>query len=132
MRSDEKDHGSYVRKVSDDTWRCAPELLAENEKLRLLHLMSDLGLRYVNVGLPGAGPHVVKTVTRLVEEIRDAGLDIEPNCAARTVVADIQPVADIQQKTGVPIANIFIHDVSPMKAKRMLTARQPELPPNDR
>jgi 2-isopropylmalate synthase len=74
-----------------------------DEKLNLLHLMSDLGLRSVDVGLPGAGPHVVETVTRLVEEIRDAKLDIEPNCAARTVVADVAPVAEIQQKTGVKI-----------------------------
>jgi 2-isopropylmalate synthase len=74
-----------------------------DEKLELLHLMHELGLRYVDVGLPGAGPHVVETVTRLVQEIKDAGLDIEPNCAARTVVADVRPVAEIQQKTGVPI-----------------------------
>jgi len=74
-----------------------------DERLRLLHLMNDLQLRYADVGLPGAGPHVVEVVTRLVEEIRDAGLDIQPNCAARTVVADIEPVAEIQQKTGVPL-----------------------------
>ncbi len=80
-----------------------------DEKLRLLHLMSDLGLHYVNVGLPGAGPHVVDVVTRLVEEIRDSRLDIEPNCAARTMEVDIRPVAEIAQKTGVPIeVSMFI------------------------
>lgn len=73
------------------------------DRIRLLHLMSQLGIRYVNVGLPGAGPHVVEVVERLVTEIRDAGLDLEPNCAARTVEADIRPVAEISQKTGVPI-----------------------------
>jgi 2-isopropylmalate synthase len=72
-------------------------------KIELLHLMAALGLRYANIGLPGAGPHVVETVTRLAEEIRDSRLDIEPNCAARTVAADIRPVAEIQQRTGVPI-----------------------------
>jgi len=74
-----------------------------DEKVRLLHMMSELGLRYCNIGLPGAGPHVVKTVTRLAEEIRDSRLRLEPNCAARTVAADIAPVAEIQQRTGVPI-----------------------------
>jgi len=73
------------------------------DRIKLLHLMSDLGIQYVNVGLPGAGPHVVKVVTQLVEEIRDSKLKLEPNCAARTVAADIKPVAEIQQKTGVPI-----------------------------
>lgn len=74
-----------------------------DQKIRLLHLMSELGLRYPDIGLPGAGPHVVATVTRLAEEIRDARLDLEPNCAARTVEADIRPVAEIQQRTGVKI-----------------------------
>ncbi len=74
-----------------------------DQKIRLLHLMSALGLRYPDIGLPGAGPHVVRTVTRLAEEIRDARLALEPNCAARTVEADIRPVAEIQQKTGVKI-----------------------------
>jgi len=79
------------------------------QKLRLLHLMAGLGLRYPNIGLPGAGPHVVATVTRLAEEIRDARLDLQPNCAARTIEADIRPIAEIQQKTGVPIeASLFI------------------------
>lgn len=73
------------------------------DRVRLLELMSQLGLGYVNVGLPGAGQHVVDVVTKLVEEIRDSKLELEPNCAARTVEADIVPVAEIQQKTGVPI-----------------------------
>ncbi len=73
------------------------------DRIELLRLMSQLGIRYANVGLPGAGKHVVDVVTELVEVIRDEQLDLEPNCAARTVIADIAPVAEIQQKTGVPI-----------------------------
>src|SRR5882672_1342797 len=73
------------------------------QKIRLLHLMSELGLRYPNIGLPGAGPHVVKTVTRLAEEIRDSKLRLEPNCAARTLETDIRPIAEIQQKVGLKI-----------------------------
>jgi 2-isopropylmalate synthase len=73
------------------------------DRVRLLHLMDALGIGYANVGLPGAGPHVVEAVRRLVEVNRDDGLALQPNCAARTVVADIAPVAEIQQATGVPI-----------------------------
>ncbi len=73
------------------------------QKIELLHLMDGLGLDTADVGLPGAGPHVVADVTRLVEEIRDARLSITPNCAGRTMIADLRPVAEIQQKTGVPI-----------------------------
>jgi len=73
------------------------------DRVKLLHLMHELGIGYVNVGLPGAGPHVVEVVRRLVEVIRDDRLALEPNCAARTMLADIAPVAEIQQVTGVPI-----------------------------
>ncbi len=86
------------------------------QKIGLVHLMSELGLRYVNIGLPGAGPHVVKTVTRLAEEIRDQRLKLEPNCAARTLETDIRPVAEIQQKTGVTIEVSTFIGSSPIRA----------------
>src|SRR5439155_19625596 len=55
------------------------------EKLRILHLMDRMGIDTADIGLPGAGPHVVRDVTRLAEEIRSAGLRIQANCAARTL-----------------------------------------------
>ena len=73
------------------------------DKVRLLHLMDQLGLHTADIGLPGAGPHVVEHVRRLAQEIRDAKLKITANCAARTIEADIRPVAEIQQEVGIPI-----------------------------
>lgn len=73
------------------------------EKIEILHLMDSLGIDTADIGLPGAGPRAVADVTRLAEEIRDSKLNISANCAARTVIADLQPIADIVQKTGVPI-----------------------------
>lgn len=73
------------------------------QKIELLGLMESLGIGMVNLGLPGAGPRAVADVTRLAEVIRDNKLNIKPNCAARTVAVDIEPIADIQDKTGVPI-----------------------------
>jgi len=73
------------------------------DKVEILHLMDALGIDTADIGLPGAGPRAVADVTRLAEEIRDAKLKIAANCAARTVKADIVPIAEIQQKTGVPI-----------------------------
>src|SRR5580765_972240 len=58
---------------------------AIDDKVRLLHLMNQLGLDTADIGLPGAGAHVVADVTRLAQEIRDAKLAIRPNCAARTL-----------------------------------------------
>lgn len=78
-------------------------------KLRILHLMDALGIETADVGLPGAGPRQRDAVTALCREIDSAGLRIRANCAARTMVVDIQPIADVVQKTGVPIeACVFI------------------------
>jgi len=73
------------------------------QKLRILHLLDRIGIDTADIGLPGAGPHVVRDVERLALEILDCRLNVQANCAARTVVADIQPIADIVQRTGLPI-----------------------------
>src|SRR4051812_22623868 len=73
------------------------------EKLRILHLIDRLGIDTADIGLPGAGPHVVRDVERLAREIADARLHVKANCAARTLEADIRPIVDIVQRTGVPI-----------------------------
>ena len=78
-------------------------------KVELLHLMDSLGIETADVGLPGAGPRQVEAVTRLCREIVDQKLGIRPNCAARTLMVDIQPIAEISQRTGIPIeACVFI------------------------
>ena len=58
---------------------------AIDDKLRILHLMDRLGLDTADIGLPGAGPHVVADVERLAREIADRRLGIAANCAARTL-----------------------------------------------
>ncbi len=78
-------------------------------KIQILHLMNSLGIETADVGLPGSGPRQRDAVERLCREIADERLQIGANCAARTMVADIQPIADVVQKTGVPIeACVFI------------------------
>ena len=78
-------------------------------KLEILHLMDKLGIETADVGLPGAGPRQVEAVERLCREIADQRLRIRANCAGRTLKVDIQPMAEISQKTGVPIeACVFI------------------------
>jgi 2-isopropylmalate synthase len=48
-------------------------------------------------------------VEALAREIADHRLPIEPNCAARTVRADVQPIVDISQRVGFAIeASTFI------------------------
>jgi 2-isopropylmalate synthase len=78
-------------------------------KVRILHLMNSLGIETADVGLPGAGPRQREAVETLCREIADNRLRIKANCAARTMIVDIQPIADVVQRTGVPIeACVFI------------------------
>ncbi|UCC73640.1 MAG: 2-isopropylmalate synthase [Gemmatimonadota bacterium] len=78
-------------------------------KVKILHLMDSFGIETADVGLPGAGPRQRDAVETLCREIADSKLSIQANCAARTMKVDIQPIADVVQKTGVPIeACVFI------------------------
>jgi 2-isopropylmalate synthase len=71
--------------------------------------MADLGIQSADIGLPGAGPKVKDDVIALASEIAKHKLPIDPNCAARTVAVDIDPIIDAVQKTGTPIeASLFI------------------------
>jgi 2-isopropylmalate synthase len=78
-------------------------------KVRILHLMESLGIDTADVGLPGAGARQRDAVLRLCREIADNKMKIRANCAARTMLVDIQPIAEVTQITGVPIeACVFI------------------------
>ena len=84
-------------------------------KLEILHLMERLGIDTADIGLPGAGPHVVRDVTRLAQEIKGSGLKIQANCAARTLLHDITPVIEISQKVGMPIEVCTFIGSSPIR-----------------
>jgi len=85
------------------------------DKLRILHLIDALGIDTANIGLPGAGPHVAADVERLAREIVDGGLRVRANCAARTVIADIEPIARISQKVGLAIECCAFIGSSPIR-----------------
>lgn len=74
-----------------------------DSKVRLLHLMADLGIHALDIGLPGAGKRQVEQVRILAREIVSRKLPLSPNCAARTVIADVQPIVDISEEVGIPI-----------------------------
>jgi 2-isopropylmalate synthase len=84
-------------------------------KKRLLHLMDDLGIDTADVGLPGAGPRAEADVEALCREIVDSGLTIRPNCAARTVIRDIEPIVRISERTGIPIEVAMFIGSSPIR-----------------
>lgn len=79
------------------------------EKIQILHLMAELGIHSADIGLPGAGGKVKDDVIVLAKEIAKHKLPVEPNCAARTVLVDIEPIVEASQASGIPIeASLFI------------------------
>ena len=73
------------------------------QKIKLLHLMNELGIDTADIGLPGAGGTHAAGVERLAREIADQKLKIRANCAARTHRNDIVPIVEISQRAGIPI-----------------------------
>jgi 2-isopropylmalate synthase len=88
---------------------------AISDKLRILHLMEDLGINFADIGLPGAGPRAVADVERLAREIADCRMKIRPNCAARTHENDIRPIAEISQRAGIAIEAACFLGSSPIR-----------------
>jgi len=88
---------SKAIELNDETLRDglqSPSVLSPpiEQKVALLHLMAALSIRGVNIGLPGAGPHVQTQVTRLAREI-----------------------VDISQKVGIPIEAATFIGSSPIR-----------------
>ncbi len=84
-------------------------------KVAILHLMESLGIETADVGLPGAGARQREAVATLCREIDHERMRIRPNCAARTMMVDIQPIAEITQATGVPIEACLFIGSSPIR-----------------
>ncbi len=85
------------------------------KKVEILHLMEALGIDFLDAGLPGAGARQREAVTRLCREISEQRMRIRATCAARTVIADIQPIVDVVQRTGVPIEAMLFIGSSPVR-----------------
>ena len=86
-----------------------------DQKMELVRMMDGLGIDAVNLGLPGAGPRACEDVERLARMIVEEGLHIRPNCAARTVEADIRPIVEISQRAGISIEVMAFIGSSPIR-----------------
>jgi isopropylmalate/homocitrate/citramalate synthase len=85
------------------------------EKIEILHLMESLGIDSLNIGLPGAGPRAAAHTEALAREIATNRMKIRPNCAARTVEADIRPIVEISQRVGIPLEAATFLGSSPIR-----------------
>jgi isopropylmalate/homocitrate/citramalate synthase len=85
------------------------------EKIEILHLMESLQINSVNIGLPGAGPRALQHTEALARAIATNRMRIRPNCAARTIEADIRPIAEISQRVGIAIEAATFLGSSPIR-----------------
>ncbi len=86
-----------------------------DDKLRILRLLSTIGVHTADVGLPGAGERAIHDVTVMAELVRDENLSIKLTCAGRTHPKDIEPILEISAKTGVPIEVMAFLGTSPIR-----------------
>jgi 2-isopropylmalate synthase len=85
------------------------------DKLRILHLMADLGIEEANLGLPGSSQRAFEDVLRLCKEVVDCKMNIKVATAGRTVVGDITPTIEISQRVGIPIEVYAFIGSSPIR-----------------
>ncbi|MDX1630960.1 MAG: LeuA family protein [Thermoanaerobaculia bacterium] len=106
--------------VNDETLRDglqSPSAISPSirDKIEILHGLAEAGVDALDLGLPGAGDHVVADVTALAEEIVRHDLPLGANCAARTLASDIHPVVEISQTTGLEIEVACFLGSSPIR-----------------
>jgi 2-isopropylmalate synthase len=85
------------------------------EKIEILHLMEDLGIDMLDVGLPGAGPRPFEHSLALVKEIAAQKMRIRPNAAVRTHETDIRALSEVQQQSGYPVEAAMFIGSSPIR-----------------
>jgi 2-isopropylmalate synthase len=86
-----------------------------DDKLKILHLMDDLGIEHANIGLPGSGKRAYDDVLTLAREVASSRLRIQIAAAGRTVASDIAPILDISQRAGVAIEVCAFIGSSPIR-----------------
>lgn len=111
---------SYPIELCDETLRDgiqSPSVVDPSlpNKLRLVELMDAIGIHIANIGLPGAGPRAYQDVAAIARFVRDNHFQLQLNCAARTLIKDIEPIVRIQESTGVPISAYCFLGTSPIR-----------------
>ena len=86
-----------------------------DDKIRMLHLMNDVGIDGANLGLPGSSARAFEDVLRLCKEVVDCKMKITIAAAGRTVVSDITPIVEISQRAGIELGVYAFIGSSPIR-----------------
>ncbi|MBK6520601.1 MAG: 2-isopropylmalate synthase [Polyangiaceae bacterium] len=84
-------------------------------KLKLIHLMDQIGIHVADIGLPGSSQRAFDDVLTMCREITDNKLRLRVACAGRTVVSDITPMIEISQRAGIPVEVYAFIGSSPIR-----------------
>src|SRR5580704_17862302 len=85
------------------------------QKLGILHLMEELGLEWASIGLPSSGRRAFDDALRVCQEVQKSKLKIQVSAAGRTVPADIIPIIEISQRTGLRLEVCAFIGSSPIR-----------------
>lgn len=86
-----------------------------DQRIEMVRLMDAMGIDTADIGLPGAGASVMADTLAIARAMADEKMRVAPNCAARTLEADLRPIAEIAQKTGRPMATAMFIGSSPIR-----------------
>jgi 2-isopropylmalate synthase len=86
------------------------------DKLEILHMLEEIGVDTIDVGLPGAGPRAFADTLRLCREIAEHKMHIRPTCAGRTLEQDIAPMVEVSQRAGIKIEVMTFIGSSPIRS----------------
>lgn len=85
------------------------------EKQQFLRQLVPIGIGSADIGYAGASTGALEDVVKLARTVADEHLQIELNCAGRTHVDDINPIAEAQQRSGVSIGAALFIGSSPIR-----------------
>ncbi|HET8850994.1 MAG TPA: hypothetical protein VFN02_00565 [Ktedonobacteraceae bacterium] len=85
------------------------------QKQAFLRLLPRLGIGSADIGYGGASTSALEDVVVLAKTIVAEKLPIAPNCAGRTHEADIKPILEAQQRSGLAIEAALFIGSSPIR-----------------
>lgn len=82
---------------------------SKEQKLLLLKKMEEVGIHWVNIGIPANGKEQKDDMAFLAKYVKEKKLKIQLSSGARTILSDVDAVIDVSLRAGFPLeAGIFI------------------------
>jgi 2-isopropylmalate synthase len=84
-------------------------------KIEMLHSMARIGVDVVSVGLPAAGKRAEDDAVALAKAIATGRLAIQATAAGRTTANDVNAIARVSQRAGIPVTAYAFVGSSPIR-----------------